>query len=453
MRLEPATGSVSAGSLFPGLSRWAAWALLVLSSLFLGGCEATDDPESSPPQVAIIGWDGATWAVMEPLLRAGQLPNVQALLDRGGRGVLLAEPPLRSPALWTTLATGFPPADHGIHDFQLPDPQTGLPILAATIHRQRAPLWTIASRHEREVGMVGWWTTWPAEPVHGWLVSDHLADNRWDHWAKRPDRESYQLTFPPELAESLRPQAVTAQDVTPETLAHLAAFDQRERTEMMLATRPVIFHGPSVLRHGYATDASNARFAVELLDRNGQPDLFATVFILSDVVGHVFWHHLEPEQLRGPNPAGDRLAETIPNIYRQLDTWTGELLSRLSPETLVLLISDHGMRGTGFLPRPGQNPSGDHQPEGILIAAGPGVPAGADLGEIRQLDFAPTVLAALDLPVAEDMPGRVVRGLLGDRTIRSVETHGDGRAHFDVLETSPAEERYEDRLRSLGYIQ
>lgn len=431
-------------------------ALLTTLGLLAYGCgESTDSSEYGPP-VAIIGWDGATWEVLQPLLIAGDLPHVQALLERGGRGVLLAEPPLRSPALWTTLATGFLPAEHGIHDFQLPDPVTGLPILAATLHRQRAPIWTIASRYGREVGFVGWWTTWPAEPVHGWMVSDHLADNRWDHWAKRPDRESYQLTFPAELAESLRPHAVTALDVNADTISHLASFSEGERTEMMLATRPVMFHGPSVLRHGYATDASNINFALELLDRYGQPDLFATVFILSDVAGHVFWHHLEPEQLREPNPDGARLAEAIPNVYRQLDRWTGEILERLAPDTLVLLISDHGMRGTGYLPRPGRNPSGDHRPEGILIAAGPGIPAGTDLGVIRQLDFAPTVLAALGVPVAEDMPGRIAEQLLGnaeDRTIRSVESHGDGRTHFDVLETSPAEERYKDRLRSLGYIK
>jgi predicted AlkP superfamily phosphohydrolase/phosphomutase len=426
--------------------------------LLLAGC-ADGRPETAdaaPPtaapasKVALIGWDGATWTVIDPLLRRGELPNVARLLERGARGTLLFDRPLLSPVVWTTLATGFPANEHGITDFQLPDPHGEGLILAASIHRRRAPLWKIASASGLTVGFVGWWTTWPAEPVRGFMVSDHLAYNRWDAWARRPEGEAYQLTFPPGLAEELAAHAVRPKTLEEETLVALVPFNEQERREMMEAERPVKFHAPSVLRFGYATDASNAAFASYLLDSRGQPDLFGAVFILSDVAGHVFWHHHEPERYGKLGPDVGRLGEAIPNVYRRLDAWTGEILDRLDPGTTVVLLSDHGMAGM-HRPQPGVAPSGDHTPEGILVISG-SVPAGADLGTVPALDVTPTVLSLLGLPLARDMPGRPVRALQHGEP-RWVDSHGEGSSDIRPDSPSPGEEEYEERLRSLGYIQ
>ena len=426
-------------------------ALLLALLAPLAGCA---DREEAPPAnapIALIGWDGANWDVIDPLLAAGRLPNLQRLLDRGSRGVLRAEPPLLSPVVWTTLATGFPPDAHGIVDFQLPDAAGDRRVLASTRHRRRAALWRIASAAGRRVGFVGWWTTWPAEPVNGWLVSDHLAYNRWDAWARRgPDAADF-LTFPEELTDELHPLAVAPEDVDEAELLALAPFNDAERAEMMAATRPIIFHGPSVLRFGYATDASNLAFAKHLLDHREQPDLLAVVFILSDVAGHVFWHHYEPG--RFPGWDDDHLAEAIPNVYARLDRWTGELLERLDPTTRVVVLSDHGMAPGGEPPRPGRNPAGDHHPDGILVVSGAGGGRGADLGVVPALDLTPTILALLDLPVAEDMPGRPVEALVRGRTLRSIPGYGDGRVDGAAPQISPAELEYLERLRSLGYVE
>ena len=39
-------------------------------------------------RVLIIGWDGADWRILDPLLEQGALPNLAELIARGGRGVL-----------------------------------------------------------------------------------------------------------------------------------------------------------------------------------------------------------------------------------------------------------------------------------------------------------------------------------------------------------------------------
>jgi predicted AlkP superfamily pyrophosphatase or phosphodiesterase len=431
-------------------------ALVLVASV--GGCSPAP-PEERDTKVVLIGWDGATWDVIRPMLRDGELPVLGRLIDGGGRGLLMAKPPLLSPVVWTTLATGFSPREHGITGFELADPTSGEPILASSFHRRRAALWQMVSAGDKEVGFVGWWSSWPAEPVQGYLVSDHLAYNRWDDWATRGNKEQageFHLTFPDSLAAELGPHAVSPGDVGIETIGALAAFDEDETREMMEADRPVMFHAPSVVRYGYATDASNQSFAEHLLESRAQPDLFSITYILSDVAGHVFWHHYQPELYPGADRHDDRLREAVPNIYRQLDRWTGEILKRIDPGSIVIVLSDHGMAAKRMLPRPGVNPAGDHTPEGIFVITGPGVPRGADLGSLRQIDLAPTVLAMLDLPVAEDMPGRVILSALPDGAYanpRSIPSYGRGGEDLLPEDLSPADEEYRDRLRSLGYIR
>ena len=47
----------------------------------------------------------------------------------------------------------------------------------------------------------------------------------------------------------------------------------------------------------------------------------------------------------------------------------------------------------------------------LFIAFGRGVPAGAELGEVRALDVAPTVLALLGVPVPDWMEGAPIARL------------------------------------------
>src|SRR3989337_721016 len=56
------------------------------------------------PRVLLIGWDGADWRILDPLL------------ERGQKGVLRSTVPTRSWAAWPSFLTGVDPADHGVYD-------------------------------------------------------------------------------------------------------------------------------------------------------------------------------------------------------------------------------------------------------------------------------------------------------------------------------------------------
>ena len=81
---------------------------------------------AAQPRVIVVGWDGADWALLDPLLEAGRLPHLKSLLEKGAQARLETYRPRASPLLWTTIATGLTPPEHGVVDFQEFDVATRL---------------------------------------------------------------------------------------------------------------------------------------------------------------------------------------------------------------------------------------------------------------------------------------------------------------------------------------
>lgn len=57
-------------------------------------------------RVLLVGWDAADWKVINPLMDAGKMPNVQRLVENGAMGQIATLHPPLSPMLWTSIATG-----------------------------------------------------------------------------------------------------------------------------------------------------------------------------------------------------------------------------------------------------------------------------------------------------------------------------------------------------------
>jgi len=143
--------------------------LLALAAIAACGKETSSDAPRN--KVLLIGLDGAEWDLIQPMVDAGQLPHFARLMNQGVHGKLRSlEPAAKSPAIWTTIATGKSPEEHGIDTFV--DEQGGLP-LTQNLRKVRA-LWNILSAVDRSVGVVGWLMSWPAEEVNGFVVSDYL---------------------------------------------------------------------------------------------------------------------------------------------------------------------------------------------------------------------------------------------------------------------------------------
>jgi len=180
--------------------RLSAALALLLGLPAWAGCSSEPALTATPvSRVLVIGVDGLEWSVIRPLLQAGELPNIRALMERGSFGNLATMEPTLSPVIWTTIATGKSAGQHGIHNFRDPDGK-----VYSSSRRTTRALWNIADRYGLSSNVVGWWTTWPAEEIRGVMVSGSsssaLADENWKP-ALLPDVEGQ--VYPPELNDRI----------------------------------------------------------------------------------------------------------------------------------------------------------------------------------------------------------------------------------------------------------
>jgi predicted AlkP superfamily phosphohydrolase/phosphomutase/tetratricopeptide (TPR) repeat protein len=402
---------------------------------------------STGVKVAILGLDGADWEVIDPLIARGRLPNLARLKARAAWGPMRSMDPMLSPILWTTVATGKPADQHGIIDFLIRDARTGKPEPVSSRARRVKALWNITTDAGRSADVIAWWATWPAEEIHGHLVSDRVAYSTFSFTGDLKDQTG--ATWPPEDFQKLRPLLVDASKIRDAELRRFADATPEEFRRLATIV---------------ASERSYQAAGLELL-KAGQPDLFALYYQGIDEVSHRFAHFMPPKMGMVTQVDYARYHGTVEAYYEYQDALLGEILPKLDHDTEIVVLSDHGFRNGGGRPQDDPpyiegKPGLWHRRYGIFMMAGPVTRPGR-LDTTSLLDIAPTVLYLLGLPRAEDMPGRVVqeaidpafRARVPERSIATYEGLGKvSRPAGDLVADSRVDQEMIEKLRSLGYI-
>src|SRR5437667_3134726 len=129
-------------------------------------------------RVLIIGWDGADWRILDPLLEQGALPNLAELIARGGRGVLKSTLPTHSWSAWPSFLTGVDPDEHGVFDILEQRGPNGrqYPVSFGSIRAQTF-LADFSAAGVTTV-MVNVPLTFPPPALHGALISGGVLPKR-----------------------------------------------------------------------------------------------------------------------------------------------------------------------------------------------------------------------------------------------------------------------------------
>jgi predicted AlkP superfamily phosphohydrolase/phosphomutase len=301
-----------------------------------------EEQEHARWPVIVIGVDGASWAYLRPLIEEGSLPNLARLVEEGVSGRLRSmTPPIKSPVVWTSIATGKRPEKHGIRDFviRLPGRKGREPV--TNDMRRAEAFWEIASEAGRTVDVVSWCTTWPAEEVNGVFVSDRVLFPGLDR-----------VAVPASWSDTLRMYSDRYLEKREELLARFTArpFNPRFR-ELDRTTEDYLMDlNLFVLDFSNHKDMTVFNVARDLL-RRGQPDLFAVYFEGVDRTSHKFLEyefarrHRRIARVLYPDLDHDELlmfGNVLRQYYVEVDHWIGELLSLANEETAVLVVSDHG---------------------------------------------------------------------------------------------------------------
>ncbi len=150
----------------------------------------------------------------------------------------------------------------------------------------------------------------------------------------------------------------------------------------------------------------------------------------------------------------------VGRVYRREEVFEGAHLDQ-APD-LIFLPKDLKYIGYGLLQFPSNrwlapsDRSGGHRMEGILIMRGPGVRAGHKLPGAQLVDLAPTILAALGVPIPSDMDGEVLADVFEPDLRETIQVHFQTPQDDSARPASDLSQQEEreilERLRGLGYV-
>ncbi len=443
-----------------------------LAAVFLLSVLGCGTAEKSKPQGApliILGLDGIDWKIIDPLIAQGKLPNLNKLIKGGVRADLETIEPILSPIIWTTVATGKTPEQHGINHFIQKDPGTGRSVPVSSLKRRTKALWNILSDLGHTVGFVGWWASWPAEKINGVIVSDHLTYHGFG-LSSAAVQTSEGDTYPADIASRIEPWLVKPADITDEEILEYMHITPGE-----LATKPkgnLDFTNP--LHHfvfSLATNRTYEKIALWLLD-DLRPRVLGVYMEMPDSVSHLFMKYVPPAVAGLDEQLAAKFGDVVFRAYERQDEVLGELMEKAGPEASFVILSDHGFKtGDRRLVESAHTNIKKahlwHEKLGVLVLAGPLFEKGKQLEKATVYDIAPTILYALGEKPAADMPGRVLTEAFQKthtkvHPVVRVDTYEQGAQGARVEDAKPVEAEKKSniavddavmkRLAALGYI-
>jgi tetratricopeptide (TPR) repeat protein/arylsulfatase A-like enzyme len=409
-------------------------------------------PTPNGNKVLLVGWDAADWKVINPLIDAGQMPAVQSLVEGGVSGNLSTLHPVLSPMLWTSIATGKRPFDHGVLGFSEPtqDGKAVQPI--SVLARKTKAIWNILNQHQQRSIMVGWWPSHPAEPINGIMVSNHYQTALGpleDGWPMAPA-----IVHPPKMREELaelrfHPDEHVAPQILP--FVPLAAEIDQEKDRRLASCLKILCECTSI--HSCATD----------LLENEEWDFAAVYHDAVDHFGHGFMKYHPPKLDWIKEKDFELYKDVVTAGYLYHDMMLGRMLELVDDDTTVILVSDHGFHSDHLrpdsIPREPAGPSIEHRDFGIFAMKGPGIRKDELIHGASLLDITPTLLTLFGLPVGEDMEGKPLLAAFDDPPEVEMipswdEVPGDDGQHPPGLQSDPFESKAAlDQLVALGYIE
>lgn len=394
-------------------------------------------------KVVLVGLDGADWRVIQPMMEKGSLPTFAGMVKNGSTADLATIHQSNSAVIWASIYTGDAPDRHGVLDFyRIRFPGLGsagiFPIhriffkeladfvsplgLAEQVPVDRfslkasPPVWEIADRAGLSIGLTdAYFYSFPA-----------LKPSRPESWFFSYGFDEY----------SSHPSQ------------YLDLFAQPRNVALFRALRPILEGGDFKWQSGVL---------MKMLAEHPQPKLVNLYTHQPDAYQHWYWKWYQPDHFFG---TAARLAanhDRIPGVYRDFDAFLARLLAQVGPDTVVIVVSDHGHSPTIVDKLYSQH---FHGPPGILLMQGGPVKSGKVLAGASIYDIYPTVLYLLGLPVPKDAEGKILLEALDPtfvrahpvRTVPSYRGLGLSPGLLQGSRDESMNEREIDKLRALGYI-
>jgi len=363
------------------------------------------------PHLCLVGLDSATLDALLPLAEQGRLPFFSRLLQEGSFARMNSQRPALAAPLWTTLATGKFPYQHGVagprrYADGLLAGDTSLRLLplgsrfdpwaltagsrrSNRLDRKVLALWQTLARLGVATGVLGWPLSSPPSKEIDWLLSERFF----------AAGASLGDAHPEELGEQARLFQIALSDLDPTVLSRFGE------------------HPPRVVLESLAQDLWRRDLAQLILDREPSPGALLTLLPGLEAVSRQLYGGYQASRLDGlQDAAAEDAAQMIDTYYAHLDEILAQLWERTPAPRLMVVLSPRGIQGAGgwrglwhqLLRRPAQRGYDHKAPDGVLMMMGEGITTGRQTGRAELVDVVPTILYALGFPVARDLDGSVL---------------------------------------------
>lgn len=261
-------------------------------------------------KVLIIGWDGADWRILQPMLDRGELPHLATMIQTGTSGNLRSTIPTNSNVAWTTFMTGRNPGKHAVYDFAQRSPHNPrLVVHANSTARRSETFFDVLGRHEKKVGAINIPATIPPFAVNGFMLGGMIV----------PEGQKY--TYPDEFSTEIE---------------RLGGFHLNAMPWLRMLNQL-----DDLLDEAILVTEQRAKILAHLIDHK-EWDVLTYIFVATDRLQHPFMHILDQNHPHYTPTLANRYLPKLRQIFRNLDNALGQSRKQLGDDATIMLISDHG---------------------------------------------------------------------------------------------------------------
>jgi hypothetical protein len=283
--------------------------------------------DHTPSRIIVAGIDGLSYKVTSRLMEAGLMPATRRVAEQGSFLRYKSIPGYSSPAIWTTLSTGFMPDVHGVSTFY--DDYTALkvPFIWEVLH----------DAYDMSVGVLGDFAIWPPRSLkRGFIIPDMLA----------MDDSAYpeEYGFLRHLIDDARAGRMSPASLARHWLmvARHAGAGIATELGMDFITRKLGLGSrvPQAYRMRVLKQRINLGVFLKCCKRY-QVRYGLIHNHLIDWTSHYYWDaSLEGGDKSGP---GDS-SSLVVAAYREIDSFVAGIVREMEPNDTLVVISDHGFK-------------------------------------------------------------------------------------------------------------